>query len=45
MATIVTNGTKVAIYTPEGRTFSPKLSTAIAKMEAQGYHIDMEAWL
>lgn len=45
LATIITDGTKVAIYTLEGRTYAPKLSTAIAKMEAQGYHIDMEAWI
>ena len=45
LATIITDGTKVAIYTREGRTYAPKLSTAIARMEAQGYNIDMEGWV
>lgn len=39
LATIVTNGSRTAIYTDKGRTFAPKLSTAIARLEAKGWQL------
>lgn len=40
MAYVVTDGQRHAVYTNEGRQFAPRLSTAIARLEAQGYLIN-----
>lgn len=40
--TIVTDGRKVAIYKPNGRTFVRSLGMAIAHLECHGFRINMQ---
>lgn len=40
--TIVTDGRKVAIYKPNGRTFVRSMGMAIAHLECKGYRINMQ---
>lgn len=45
VATVVSNGQCHAVYTSAGRTFAPSLHAGIARLEAQGYKIDIEDML
>lgn len=44
LASVITDGTRVAVYKPAGRSVFPTLGRAIASLEASGWRIEMDAW-